>query len=129
MSSKDGWQVTPHMPCFDDWTEDETVRLLDAILLCGENWDVVAQYVGGKTMEQCVLHFARLPIADSYVEDAYPQPQRSLDDKHFFQSTLPPKKTAEKGPLSSEIFTLSLRPSSQCPQSRRPSTLHPNCVA
>ena len=60
------------MPSHDDWTEEETRYLLDAILKVGENWDVVAQIVKTKSMEQCLLHFARLPIADRYVQDVMP---------------------------------------------------------
>ena len=52
------------MPAYLDWTEEETSILLDAISKVGEEWDVVAQMVKTKTMEQCVLQFARLPIAD-----------------------------------------------------------------
>ena len=66
------WQVLQTFPSHDDWTEEETSILLDAISKVGETWDVVAEMVKTKTMEQCVLQFARLPIADRYLEDVHP---------------------------------------------------------
>lgn len=65
-------QVLQTFPSHDDWTEEETSILLDAISKVGETWDVVAEMVKTKTMEQCVLQFARLPIADRYLEDVHP---------------------------------------------------------
>lgn len=59
-------------PAYDDWTEEETCALLDAIRCVGEDWDMVAQIVKTRSMEQCVLHFARLPIADRYLNDVKP---------------------------------------------------------
>jgi hypothetical protein len=63
--------VIPSLPNFDDWAEDETLKLLDALQRCGDEWDVVSQLVGTKNMEQCVRHFAALPIADQYLADAH----------------------------------------------------------
>eukprot|EP00960_Hanusia_phi_P073139 767948-Hanusia_phi.AAC.11 len=77
--------LTASKPSFDDWTEEETNRLVDAIQRCGDDWDVVAQCVGGKTMQQCVLHFARLPIADRFIEDCYPlKPRNQSEDRKYF---------------------------------------------
>jgi hypothetical protein len=59
-------------PTSDDWTEEEIRDLLEALMFVGEEWDVVAQTVKTKTMEQCVLQFARLPIADRYLQDFNP---------------------------------------------------------
>ena len=66
------WQILQSFPNHDDWTEDETKDLLDALSRVGEEWDVVAQMVRTKSMQQCVLHFARLPIADRYLLDVNP---------------------------------------------------------
>eukprot|EP00004_Rigifila_ramosa_P021355 TRINITY_DN5665_c0_g1_i1.p1 TRINITY_DN5665_c0_g1~~TRINITY_DN5665_c0_g1_i1.p1 ORF type:complete len:897 (-),score=178.61 TRINITY_DN5665_c0_g1_i1:36-2354(-) len=52
-----------------DWTPQETSSLLEAVERFKDNWDEVAQYVGSKTREQCVLHFLRLPIEDAYLDD------------------------------------------------------------
>jgi len=64
--------LTQACATFDDWTEEETGNLLEALTCAGEEWDVVAQLVKTKTMQQCVLQFARLPIADRYLQDYNP---------------------------------------------------------
>lgn len=53
----------------DWWTDQETLLLLEGLEKFGEDWKSVAEHVGSKTMEQCVLHFLRLPIEDPYLED------------------------------------------------------------
>ncbi|KAA8495975.1 SWI/SNF and RSC complexes subunit ssr2 [Porphyridium purpureum] len=54
------------------WTESETLLLLEALELYQDNWDRVAQHVGSKSKEACVLHFLRLPIEDQYLADVAP---------------------------------------------------------
>eukprot|EP01028_Stygiella_incarcerata_P012404 TRINITY_DN759_c5_g1_i1.p1 TRINITY_DN759_c5_g1~~TRINITY_DN759_c5_g1_i1.p1 ORF type:complete len:535 (-),score=187.90 TRINITY_DN759_c5_g1_i1:95-1558(-) len=55
------------------WTEDETLRLLEALEKYGDkNWSAVAQHVKTKTKEECVLHFLRLPIEDPFLEEQLP---------------------------------------------------------
>ncbi len=49
-------------------TQDETLALLSALEKHGEDWTRVAQQVGGgKTEQECLLHFVRLPIQDQHV--------------------------------------------------------------
>jgi SWI/SNF related-matrix-associated actin-dependent regulator of chromatin subfamily C len=52
----------------DTWSEDETLLLLEALEKYGENWEAVAEHVGTKSKEACVLHFIRLPIEDAFLE-------------------------------------------------------------
>jgi len=54
---------------YDEWTDQETLLLLEGIELHNDNWTEVADHVRTKTAEQCVLHFVRLPIEDPYLED------------------------------------------------------------
>lgn len=35
-----------------------------------DDWNKVSEHVGTKTQEQCILHFLRLPIEDSFAEKA-----------------------------------------------------------
>ena len=51
-----------------DWTDQETLTLLEAIERHGEDWSSVASRVATKNAEQCVRRFARLPIEDAFVE-------------------------------------------------------------
>ena len=51
-----------------DWTDQETLTLLEAIERYGEDWSSVASRVATKNAEQCVRRFARLPVEDAFVE-------------------------------------------------------------
>ncbi|KYR02160.1 myb domain-containing protein [Tieghemostelium lacteum] len=53
----------------DEWSDQETLLLLEALDIYSDSWTDVADHVGTKTKEQCLLHFLRLPIEDSYLED------------------------------------------------------------
>lgn len=52
-----------------EWTDQETLLLLEGIERFGDDWQAIAQHVGTKTKIQCVLHFIRLPIEDQFLED------------------------------------------------------------
>lgn len=54
---------------YGEWTDQETLLLLEAIEKYNDDWNSVAQHVGTKTKSQCILQFLRLPIEDPYLED------------------------------------------------------------
>lgn len=49
------------------WTDQETLLLLEALELYGENWTEIAEHVATKTRTQCILHFVQMPIEDSFL--------------------------------------------------------------
>ena len=51
-----------------EWTEKETVLLLEALELFKDDWNKVCEHVGSRTQDECILHFLRLPIEDPYLE-------------------------------------------------------------
>ncbi|KAI8820763.1 SWIRM domain-containing protein [Fimicolochytrium jonesii] len=51
----------------DDWTEQETLLLLEGLELFDEDWNKVSDHVGTRTREQCITKFLQLPIEDPYV--------------------------------------------------------------
>ncbi|KAL0868466.1 hypothetical protein ABMA27_007953, partial [Loxostege sticticalis] len=53
-----------------EWTEQETLLLLEALELHRDDWNRVAAHVGTRTQDECILHFLRLPIEDPYLHDA-----------------------------------------------------------
>lgn len=55
----------------EQWTDQETLLLLEGIELYQENWDQISEHVGSKTKEQCLLHFIRLPVEDSFIENHF----------------------------------------------------------
>lgn len=50
------------------WTDSELLLLLEGLELYDENWDSVAEHVGTRTREECVLKFLQLEIEDKYLE-------------------------------------------------------------
>ncbi|KAG5454919.1 SWI SNF, matrix associated, actin dependent regulator of chromatin, sub c, member 2 [Clonorchis sinensis] len=54
------------------WTDQETLLLLEALELYRDDWNKVAEHVGSRTQEECILHFLRLPIEDAYLEGSDP---------------------------------------------------------
>ncbi|XP_068603020.1 SWI/SNF complex subunit SMARCC1b [Brachionichthys hirsutus] len=53
-----------------EWTEQETLLLLEALEVYRDDWNKVPEHVGSRTQEECILHFLRLPIEDPYLEDS-----------------------------------------------------------
>ncbi|XP_068598127.1 SWI/SNF complex subunit SMARCC2 [Brachionichthys hirsutus] len=56
--------------CTRDWTEQETLLLLEGLELYKDDWNKVSEHVGSRTQDESILHFLRLPIEDPYLEDA-----------------------------------------------------------
>lgn len=54
----------------EEWTEQETLLMLEAIEMYDSDWAAISLHVGTKSRQDCILHFLRLPIEDSYLEEA-----------------------------------------------------------
>ncbi|XP_071943281.1 SWI/SNF complex subunit SMARCC2-like isoform X2 [Antedon mediterranea] len=52
-----------------EWTDQETLLLLEALEMYKDNWNKVADHIGSRTQDECILHFLRLPIEDPFLED------------------------------------------------------------
>lgn len=85
------------------WTESETLLLLEALEMYGDNWELVAEHVGSKDKDQCVMQFVRLPIEDRFLDN--PDGQWSLPKSK--KSDMTPiemlKKAGAKGAALSRI--------------------------
>ncbi|XP_029006066.1 SWI/SNF complex subunit SMARCC2 isoform X2 [Betta splendens] len=55
-----------------EWTEQETLLLLEGLEMYKDDWNKVSEHVGSRTQDECILHFLRLPIEDPYLEDSAP---------------------------------------------------------
>jgi SWI/SNF related-matrix-associated actin-dependent regulator of chromatin subfamily C len=53
------------------WTDSETLLLLEGLEQFDENWAAVANHVGTRTREECVMKFLQLEIQDKYLEDEH----------------------------------------------------------
>lgn len=97
----------------DQWTDQETLLLLEGIELYNENWDQIADHVGSKSKEQCLLHFIRLPVEDSFIEENFahidgsakptassiPVKEESNSQSNGIHTNLPKKKKEKKSLL------------------------------
>ncbi|PVU96909.1 hypothetical protein BB559_002211 [Furculomyces boomerangus] len=65
----------------DKWSDQETLLLLEGLEMYDENWTKIAEHVGTRTREECVLHFLQLPISDP-VDSQFPSvhSQTELND-------------------------------------------------
>ncbi|XP_060645672.1 LOW QUALITY PROTEIN: SWI/SNF complex subunit SMARCC1 [Drosophila nasuta] len=52
-----------------EWTDQETLLLLEGLEMHKDDWNKVCEHVGTRTQDECILHFLRLPIEDPYLED------------------------------------------------------------
>ena len=52
-----------------EWTDQETLLLLEGLEMFKDDWNKVAEHVGSRTQDECILHFLRLPIEDPYLEE------------------------------------------------------------
>jgi SWI/SNF related-matrix-associated actin-dependent regulator of chromatin subfamily C len=50
------------------WADAELLLLLEGLELFDENWEQIANHVGSRTREECVLKFLQLEIEDKYLE-------------------------------------------------------------
>lgn len=51
------------------WTDSELLLLLEGLEMFDDNWESVADHVGSRTREECVLKFLQLEIEDKYLEE------------------------------------------------------------
>lgn len=51
------------------WTDQETLLLLEGLEMFNDDWNRIADHVGTRTREQCLIRFLQLPIEDQYIEE------------------------------------------------------------
>lgn len=56
-------------PDGESWTDQETLLLLEGMQQYNENWNEIAEHVGTKSKAQCILHFVRLPVDGTPLEN------------------------------------------------------------
>ncbi|KAJ2874295.1 SWI/SNF and RSC complex subunit Ssr2 [Coemansia aciculifera] len=84
----------------DDWTDQETLLLLEGIEMYDDDWNRIAEHIGTKSREECVLHFLKLPIEDPY--EVAP-----LKDSRGSQSAVMPFSRADNPVMSVVAFLAS----------------------
>ncbi|KAF8769604.1 hypothetical protein HU200_006198 [Digitaria exilis] len=51
-----------------DWTDKETLHLLEAVLHYREDWKKVSGHVGSRSEKDCIARFIRLPFGEQFME-------------------------------------------------------------
>ncbi|KAI9816185.1 MAG: hypothetical protein M1827_001786 [Pycnora praestabilis] len=51
------------------WTDAETLLLLEGLELFDDNWNSIADHVGTRTREECVIKFLQMEIEDKYLDN------------------------------------------------------------
>ncbi|KAF2750052.1 SWIRM-domain-containing protein [Sporormia fimetaria CBS 119925] len=67
----------------EKWTDEETLLLLEGLERFDDDWNSVADHVGTKTREQCVMKFLQLEIEDKYEEPEPPQQEPLSQSEKF----------------------------------------------
>ena len=52
------------------WSDAELLLLLEGLEMFDDDWEQVADHVGSRTREECVLKFLQLEIEDKYLDEA-----------------------------------------------------------
>lgn len=82
----------------EPWSDQESLLLLEGLEMHPSDWTAVAQHVGTRTRDECILHFLRLPIEDPYSA-------ASMSDLGMLQYKLS-KETSNDNPVMSVVAFL-----------------------
>ncbi|KAI9278806.1 hypothetical protein BDA99DRAFT_493181 [Phascolomyces articulosus] len=52
----------------EPWTEQEDLLLLEGLRMFEDDWNAVADHVGTRSRDECILHYLHLPIDDPHVD-------------------------------------------------------------
>lgn len=68
----------------EKWTQEETLLLLEGLETLDDDWNSVADHVGTKTREQCVMKFLQMEIEDKYEEPEIIQQEPGMSQSQKF---------------------------------------------
>ncbi len=52
----------------EEWSDEETLRLLEGLEMFDDDWTAVADHVRTRSREQCIMKFVQMPIEDPYLD-------------------------------------------------------------
>ncbi|KAH8549602.1 SWIRM domain-containing protein [Umbelopsis sp. PMI_123] len=53
----------------EDWSDQEILLLLEGVELYDDDWNSIAEHVGTRTREQCIMQFLQIPIEEPYLSN------------------------------------------------------------
>ncbi|KAJ3397239.1 hypothetical protein HDU92_000119 [Lobulomyces angularis] len=66
-----------------DWNDDELLALLEGIEIHDENWRKISDYVGTRTVEECIVKFLKIPIGETEKWDSLLRKRPKLEAVNF----------------------------------------------
>ena len=87
-------------PTKTDWTEKETLHLLEGVMHYRDDWKRVAEHVGGRTEKECVACFIRLPFWEKFADMGEEESISSKDQMNAESGVEPPAKRMHLTPLA-----------------------------
>uniref|UniRef100_A0A803M6M2 Uncharacterized protein n=1 Tax=Chenopodium quinoa TaxID=63459 RepID=A0A803M6M2_CHEQI len=90
-------------PVKTDWTDKETLHLLEAVMHYRDDWKRVAEHVGGRTEKECIARFIKLSFWEKFAEPAGMGEEESMSSKGQVDAesgTEPPAKKLHLSPLA-----------------------------
>ncbi|KAL1535190.1 SWI/SNF complex subunit SWI3B-like [Salvia divinorum] len=97
LSSADFKRVEISEEAKSNWSDKDTLQLLEALMHYGDDWKKVAEHVGGRTAKECVAHFIKLPFGEQF--DGPPE-SRELDTELALQNAAMTTKRMHLSPLA-----------------------------
>ncbi|KAH6778275.1 switch subunit 3 [Perilla frutescens var. hirtella] len=97
LNSSDFKRVEISEDAKSDWTDKETLQLLEATMHYGDDWKKVAEHVGGRSVKECVARFIKLPFGEQF--DGPPE-SGELDTELGLQNETLPTKRMHLSPLA-----------------------------
>jgi SWI/SNF related-matrix-associated actin-dependent regulator of chromatin subfamily C len=83
-----------------DWTDKETLHLLEAILHYGQNWKKVSEHVGSRSEKDCIARLIRLPFGEQFMGSKEQKLQFETDDEVTDESRAENSKRLRLTPLA-----------------------------
>lgn len=80
-----------------DWSDKETLQLLEAIMHYGDDWKKVAEHVNGRSAKECVARFVKLPFGEQF--DGPPE-SGEVDTELGLQNAMISAKRMHLSPLA-----------------------------
>ncbi|KAK7351831.1 hypothetical protein VNO77_11557 [Canavalia gladiata] len=101
VSSSDFRRVEISEETKTDWTEKETMNLLESITHFGDDWKRVSQHVAGRTEKECVAHFLKLPFGDQFLHHPNSAVNNVSSDEGCNQAKQQPDAECESNTVAS----------------------------
>ncbi|KAK3232089.1 hypothetical protein Dsin_003970 [Dipteronia sinensis] len=101
VSSSDFRRVEISEETRTDWTDKDTLQLLEAIMHYGDDWRKVAQHVGGRSEKDCITHFIKLRFGEELIDHSdLGEVDNNVDGGLESVGTTSPNKRMRLSPLA-----------------------------